>query len=270
MPDSTRPIRALLRGLDALKVLNVRSGATVSEVAGDIRLPRTTTYRVLETLAAAGYIYRDPADDRYRLSIMVRALSDGFDDEAWVGQIARPILAELSRETVWPVAIATLSGTSMMVRETTDHRSPIAVERQTAGTRLPMLTSAAGRAYLAYSAPAQQDALIEILSRSAREEDKLGRNPAELKRIINETRTQGYASAVQARRIADEISLAVPVMDHDRVLAALSLRFSATAVPMKLALERFLPRLSDAADQIARRLDQERGGRPQPAASDSH
>ena len=157
----------------------------------------------------------------------------------------------------------------MMVRETTDHRSPIAVERQTAGTRLPVLTSAAGRAYLAYSAPAQQDALIEILSRSAREEDKLARNPAELKRIINETRTQGYASAVQARRIADEISLAVPVMDHDRVLAALSLRFSATAVPMKLALERFLPRLSDAAGQIARRLDEERGGRPQPAASDS-
>ena len=42
--ESTRPIRALIRGLDALTVLNLRNGATVSEVAQDIRLPRTTTY----------------------------------------------------------------------------------------------------------------------------------------------------------------------------------------------------------------------------------
>ena len=47
MSDSTRPIRALMRGLDALAVLNRRNGATVSEVAADIKLPRTTTYRVL-------------------------------------------------------------------------------------------------------------------------------------------------------------------------------------------------------------------------------
>ena len=31
--ESTRPIRALIRGLDALTVLNLRNGATVSEVA---------------------------------------------------------------------------------------------------------------------------------------------------------------------------------------------------------------------------------------------
>ncbi len=31
--ESTRPIRALTRGLDALTVLNSRDGATVSEVA---------------------------------------------------------------------------------------------------------------------------------------------------------------------------------------------------------------------------------------------
>ena len=31
--ESTRPIRALMRGLDALTFLNLRDGATVSEVA---------------------------------------------------------------------------------------------------------------------------------------------------------------------------------------------------------------------------------------------
>ncbi len=123
--ESTRPIRALIRGLDALAVLNLCDGATVSEVAHFIKLPRTTTYRILETLSHAGFVYRDVNDDRYRLTIMVRGLSDGFDDEAWVTEIARPFIAELGREVVWPVGIASLSGTSMLVRENTDHNSPL-------------------------------------------------------------------------------------------------------------------------------------------------
>ncbi len=93
--ESTRPIRALVRGLDALTVLNSRDGATVSEVAQEIRLPRTTVYRILETLCNAGFVFRDASDDRYRLTILVRSLSHGFDDEEWVGQIAKPCLIEL-------------------------------------------------------------------------------------------------------------------------------------------------------------------------------
>ena len=67
-----------MRGLDALTVLNLRDGATVSEVAHEIRLPRTTVYRILETLCNAGFVFRDPSDDRYRLTIMVRSLERRF------------------------------------------------------------------------------------------------------------------------------------------------------------------------------------------------
>jgi len=262
MSDSTRPIRALMRGLDALAVLNHRNGATVSEVASAIKLPRTTTYRILETLCEAGYIFRDAADDRYRLTILVRTLSDGFDDEAWVSQIARPVLRELGREVVWPVAIATLSGTSMMVRETTDHRSPLAVERYAAGFRVPLLTSAAGRAYLASCPATELEAVVDILSRSPREEDKLARNPAELGRILNEARAQGYASAIRARRVSDEVSLAVAVRTGDRVLACITVRFSASAVPMKTAQERFLPRLAAAAERIRSEFERQQASGP--------
>ena len=248
--DSTRPIRALIRGLDALTVLNLRNGATVSEVAQEIRLPRTTTYRILETLSHAGFVYRDANDDRYRLTIMVRGLSDGYDDEAWVTQIARPYIHELGKDIVWPVAVASLSGTSMMVRESTDHRSPLAVERCPAGFRVPLLASSSGRVYLAFSAPTHRDSLLDILARSTREEDALARNRTELMKMLNDTRMQGYASAVRPRRVSDEISIAVPIMVDDRVLAAVTIRFSGTAVPLKLAVERFLPKLRDTAQKI--------------------
>lgn len=257
--ESTRPIRALIRGLDALTVLNLRNGATVSEVAQEIRLPRTTTYRILETLSHAGYVYRDATDDRYRLTIMVRGLSDGFDDEAWVTQIARPYINDLGKDIVWPVAITSLSGTTMMVRETTDHRSPLAVERYSAGFRVPLLTSAGGRVYLAFCPPAQRDSLLDILGRSPREQDKLAKNRADVQKILTEARSQGYATAVRPRRVSDEVSMAVPILVEDRVLAAVSIRFSGSAVPLKLAIERFLPKLRETANKIRQTFtDQQR------------
>ena len=268
MPDSTRPIRALLRGLDALAALNLRDGCTVSDMAADIKVPRTTAYRILETLCLAGHVFRDPADDRYRLTVEVRRLSDGFDDEAWLSQIARSVVGELCTETAWPVSLLTLSGTTMVVRETTDAHSRLALERDTVGTRLPLLTSAAGRAHLAWCPGPEREALVDILSRSPREEDALARNPGELNRILNEAREQGYTSAVRARRLADEVSLAVPVMPDGRVLACLALRFSASAVPVKTALDRFLPRLRESAERIRSQFETEyRGAATRPAGA---
>jgi hypothetical protein len=40
----------------------------------------------------------------------------------------------------------------------------------------------------------------------------------------------------------------------DRVLACLTVRFSANSVPMKIALERFLPRLDAAAEKLRRQF----------------
>lgn len=249
--ESTRPIRALIRGLDALTVLNLRDGATVSEVAQEIRLPRTTVYRILETLCNAGFVIRDTADDRYRLTIMVRALSDGFDDETWVTQIAKPFIYELCREIVWPVSIATLSGTTMLVRESTDHETPLAIERYSAGFRAPLLTTAAGRVYLANCPTPQRETIIEILASANREDDRSARAPAELQRALAEIRTAGYATVTRTRRLFEEIALSVPVLLHDRVLASLTVRFAASAVPLKNGLERFLPRLRRCAARIS-------------------
>jgi IclR family mhp operon transcriptional activator len=255
--ESTRPIRALMRGLDALTVLNLRDGATVSEVAQEIRLPRTTVYRILETLCNAGFVFRDPADDRYRLTILVRGLSDGFDDEAWVTQIAKPVIYDLCREIVWPVSIATLSGTTMLVRESTDHSSPLAIERYSAGFRAPLLSTATGRVYLANAPAPQRDLLIEILVRSNKPEDKPARSRAELLRVLAEIKALGYATATRTRRLMEEVSLSVPILLEDRVLASLTARFAASAVPPKNGVERFLPKLRQCAAKISTLFSQQ-------------
>ena len=248
--ESTRPIRALNRGLEVLTELNRLERAAINTLANAVGLPRTTTYRILETLRLGGYVERDAHDDCYRPTIMVRALSEGFDDEAMIAHIAKPHLATLCTSIVWPIAIATPSGSVMMIRETTDMQSPLALEQYGAGIRVPMLTSAAGRAYLAYCSTAQREALLELLSRSSLPEDRLVRSRVEVERILNETRTQGYGMAQRARRVSEETSLAIPVRIKDRVLATISVRYAATAVPLRTAVEQFLPKMRDVVVKI--------------------
>jgi IclR family mhp operon transcriptional activator len=248
--ESTRPIRALIRGLDVLTELNRLERAAINTLAGMVRLPRTTTYRILETLRLAGYVERDEQDDCYRPTIKVRTLSEGFDDEAMVAHLAKPHLAALGAQIVWPVAVATPAGATMMIRETTDRQSPLALEQYRAGVRVPMLGSAAGRAYLAFCSSQERDALLELLSRSSLPEDRMARSRVEVERLLSETRSQGFGMAHRARRVSEETSLAIPVRAKNRVLATVTVRYAATAVPLRTAVEQFLPKMREVVQQI--------------------
>jgi IclR family mhp operon transcriptional activator len=250
--ESTRPIRALNRGLEVLTALNKLERAAINTLAASVRLPRTTTYRILETLRLAGYVERDAHDDCYRPTIMVRALSDGFDDEAMLAHIAKPHLAALGEALVWPVSIATPAGGVMVIRETTDHQSPLALEHYGAGIRMPILTSAAGRAYLAYCPAAERETLLELLARSTHPEDRIARTHSEVERILEETRAQGFGMAQRARRVSEETSLAIPLRAKNRLLAVVSVRYAATAVPLRTAVEQFLPKMRDTVAKIER------------------
>jgi IclR family mhp operon transcriptional activator len=270
--EATRPIRALNRGLAILAELNRLQRAPINTLAAAARLPRTTTFRILETLRLGGYLDRDPSDDCYSPTVRVRALSDGFDDEAMLAHLAKPHLAALCAQIVWPAEIATPAGGAMMLRETTDHQSPLALEQRSAGARIPMLTSAAGRAFLAYSQAPLRDALLELLAHSSSPEDRLARDRAEVDRLLQETRTQGYGMSQRARRVSEETSLAIPIRVRDRVMATLSVRYAATALPLRAAVEQLLPKMHDVVDKLQREFAQRAkiGAQPQGNGTLAH
>jgi len=246
--ESTRPIRALSRGLKMLAELNRQKSAPIHTLANALRLPRTTTFRILETLRLAGYVERDPHNDCYRPTVQVRALSDGFDDVAMLASIGKPHLAALGTQLVWPVELAAPAGATMVVREMS--HSPLAVEERRTGLQMGLLNSAAGRAYLAFTSAPRRDALIERLSHSILPEDRLARDRAELERLIGQTRAQGFGMAQRARRVSEETSLAIPLRAADEVVAALAIRFASTALPLRAAQEQFLPKMREVAERI--------------------
>ncbi len=246
--QATRPIRALSRGLEVLAELNRRERAPIHTLSSAVRLPRTTTFRILETLRLAGFVERDAHDDCYRPTVHVRSLADGFDDEAMMAHIGKAYLPALAKEIVWPMDIATPAGTSMLVRETS--RSPLALEPNGIGELLPMLTTAAGRTYLAFSRPEVREAVLDALARTAPPDDRLARDRPETERLVQESRTQGFGLSQRARRISQEITLALPLRAGERVLGTLAVRCAASAVPLRSAIEQFLPKMREVILKI--------------------
>ena len=85
-------------------------------------------------------------------------------------------------------------------------------------------------------------------------EDRLARSRIEVERLLNETRSQGFGMAHRARRVSEETSLAIPVRAKDRILATVTVRYAATAVPLRTAVEQFLPKMREVAQQIETRI----------------
>lgn len=246
--SSTASVRALTRGLEILRALNLGNGLSARQLAETTGLPRPTVYRLLGTLCEAGYAARDATGDRYRVTNRVLGLSDGFDDEAWVVEIAIPLMKDLCDDIVWPVSLATLDRNAMLVRVTTDGQSPLTLTHFSAGDRLPVLEAATGRAYLAFCSEARREAVLDVLARSDDPADEMARNRPQVHQMLKDTRARGFA--IRERGPFKTASLAVPIRAASGVVASLSMRYLDSAMELSESVERYVGPLRAAADAI--------------------
>jgi len=214
-----------------------------------VRLPRTTAYRILETLCGMAFAVRDPSDDRYRITLKVRSLSDGFNDESWIDTIAKPVLVKQAKDVTWPMTVATLHGTSMLSRTEIGKDPAADGGRDRSSVRLPLLTSSAGRLFLAMCGEEQRTTLLDILARSDHADDRLARDKSQINRILAEDRNNGWV--IHDDPAASELSLAVPVLVRSRFLAAVTMEFTRTAMTPEQAVEKYLPHLKRMTADVA-------------------
>ncbi len=247
---SGRGVRSLERGLALLVAINRRKLPSVVELSRDTRLPRPTVYRLLETLSRAGFVARSSPHDRYCLTSQVRVLSDGFAEDDWIAEIAAPLMTQLTRQLVWPVALMTFEEGRMLVRETTHEASTLSVDHGMVGRSLPILRTAAGRCYLAFCPNRERRAILDMLSRSKAPEDRGARETERLTRLLDAIRERGYA--IQDREINPKTTgIAVPIRLGTKMLGAMSLIWISSAVTIEGAEHEFLPQLAATAGRIA-------------------
>lgn len=213
-----------------LAAVNRKDTAFVRDVCVDVRLSAATVIRILETLSACGYVEKLPQRKGYRVTAKVTNLSTGFQREPLVAAVARPYADELTRKFLWPISVCTLDVDAMVVQYSTIPMSPLAHVHSTLNKRLSLVARAHGRAYIAFCSPGERNLLMHLVAKSSDPEKAAVSDTRELRHLIKETRSRGYA--VRARQFDPQTtSMAVPVLlGKGSVAATLGMTYFPRAV----------------------------------------
>ena len=241
-------IRALGRGLDVLEYLSQSGGARRNELTKRFGLSRPAIFRILQTLGQCGLV-SEGRDEVYRPTLAVRGLSDGLSDEAWAIWAAEPALLELQKEVTWTCELTTYENYAMIQRETTHTLNPYGIEIEEMDARRSMLSTAAGRAYLAFCPPAEAARILEYLERHGDPVSPASHCGPEFHEFIAAARLNGFATE-RRHTYPNAAAIAAPIRRRGRVLACLSIGWVAKAVPFREGVESFAPALLRARDSI--------------------
>ncbi|MDE1183424.1 IclR family transcriptional regulator [Paraburkholderia sp.] len=172
--DERKFVVALARGLDLLRAF--RPGETMlgnRDFVERTGLPKATVNRLAYTLTVLGYLRLDATLGKYALDAGV--LSLGFSLLAGTDtlELARPHMRNFAREVGAAVSLGCRDGLDMIYLETIRSETALTLGLAS-GSRLSMLTSSMGRAYLAVQTPEVRDALLADLKKAANREKTKG------------------------------------------------------------------------------------------------
>ena len=139
---------ALSRGLDVLRAFQPNDGLLGNqEIAARTNLPKPTVSRLTYTLTKLGYLTPVPRFEKYKLAPAVMALGYTALANLGVGRLSEPFRQELMRQTGGACAVGGRDRHSMIYFGQARSELTIGVQLDV-GSRIPIATTAMGRAYL--------------------------------------------------------------------------------------------------------------------------
>jgi IclR family transcriptional regulator, acetate operon repressor len=212
--DSSSPISAVARAMEILSALaESPGGLSVGELTARLGLSKSIVSRILTTLARDGYLVRDDAGQRYRISFKTAGLVHGFLDRGGFPAIAQPLLDRLALAAGHLVELWVLEGETL--RCVALARSPSRQQlRSLLGQALPLHASGLGKAWLA-SMSAERAAAIVTRHGLPRLASRTITEPGPLAAELERTRARGYGTSID--EMTDGVSaVAVPVRGGDQ------------------------------------------------------
>ncbi|HYR26486.1 MAG TPA: IclR family transcriptional regulator [Aquabacterium sp.] len=154
-------VTALARGLDVLSCF--RSGDKAlgnQEIAKRCKLPKSTVSRLTYTLTKLGYLIQMEESGKYRLGTATLALGSYMMARLDVRQLAKPMMEELAEFAKATVSLGTRDRLAMLYVENCRSSASLTLSVDI-GSRIPIINSAIGRAYLAVTNEAERNEILE-------------------------------------------------------------------------------------------------------------
>ncbi|WP_019534817.1 IclR family transcriptional regulator [Paenibacillus ginsengihumi] len=246
----------IIQSLDrALKILDLFDEYTtelkITEISARMELHKSTVHSLLRTLQLHGYIAQDEETGKYRLGLKLLEKGQLLLKRMDIRDVARKHLVSLSARTGQTVHLVILDGKEGVYIDKVEGEKA-AIRYSRIGRRVPLHSSAVGKALLAFRRPEEIEAILKdytfVVQTPATIRDKAALL-AELERV----RRQGYAVDAQENEPGVRCG-AVPVRNHaGAVAAAISVSTMSSAVDDILFLE-YIAQLQQEGEAVSRLL----------------
>ena len=215
--DATSPVEAVDRALVVLQALAGAGarGVALADLAARLGLNKTTVHRTLAALRFRGFVAQDPTTGTYALGPAATQLADDYLGDENLPVLLHPALIALCGVADELVHLGVLSGTHVVYLDKVEPERSVRVW-SAIGRRSPAVTTALGRALLAYRGT---DAAM--LAGYVRAAGDVAVDADHVWSVIERARTLGYATEDQENE-AGISCVAVPLLRSGVAMAAVS------------------------------------------------
>lgn len=236
-----------------LTVIEVLSGCDkpcgITQLATQLKLTKSNVHRLLQTLAAHGFVRNVDNTGNYELTLKLWELGSKVRSRLGIAGISGPFLKLLGDQTSEAVHLSVLSGVEVIYIDKVESPQPIRAYSMIGG-RAPAYCVATGKAMLAFSSPGKLDELKAPLTRYSVNTIS---SRAKLDKELQQIREQGYSINRGEWRV-DVSGVAAPIFDQaTNVVAAIGISGPSTRLKLTV-LKRYAPLVRKAAQQISKQL----------------
>ncbi|MFC7076878.1 IclR family transcriptional regulator [Haloarcula halophila] len=237
------PLQSVTTTFEILNALKALDGAGVTELARHLDIPKSTVHNYLSTLEQEEYVVRE--DTEYRVGLRFLELGAYARHVQQLFEIAKPEVDRLAEETgeLANLLVEEHGRGSYLYRTYGDQAVRVKAH---VGTRVPLHTTALGKAILAFLSPEEVDEIVDRHGLDAPTEQSIS-SREELDEALAEIRDRGVAFDDE-ERIDGLRCVAAPVRDDgDEVIGAIS----ASGPTNRLQGDRFREELAQKVLEVA-------------------
>ena len=248
-------VTALARGLEVLRAFTSTDGLLGNgDLAERTGLPKPTVSRLTYTLTNLGYLRHVERLGKYQLAPAALALGYSALANMRIRQVARPYMQELADYTGASVALGSRDRLNLIYIEHCRSAASMML-RLDLGARIPIATTAMGRALLAATPEKERTWLMDHMAR--REGERWPKVRTGIEQAIKDFTTQGFTISVGDWQ-PDVRAVGVPLVPAD---GSGAFAFNCGAPAFQLTRERLENDIGPRLVNMARNVEAALSGR---------
>jgi DNA-binding IclR family transcriptional regulator len=248
-------VNALERGFRVLDCFVAeRRPLSNSEVAELTGIPRPSVTRLISTLVGLGHLRPVAQLERWELAAGVVRLAQAFLGMQSIRDHARAHLQRLAEKLGASSFLGVRDGSDVLVVEAARPNAAVAVMAAEVGTRMSLVHSALGRAWLLGAEPAMRALVLEQLEQQPQKPAQTSKQAMRnLHHLLAEGERTGYVLSMGEWHPMIN-AVAVPLRTADGQNVSINIGGPQFIVPQSQMLTVMVPALLEAADALAQEV----------------